>query len=172
MCENEDKYVKVKIISGESVTVKEKNIVGFCLCDRHRGYITRTNLKNHDCIAKKCPFLRKKKDNPYWENVKIFKDKRKQQKQAFSDMKKNNARQEKLWAGECQRIADLSGYPITIISVKKLTAKNKVMIFYVSGKNKDDSHRFRLLAKEFSDRYQINAEIRHIKNLDGDYVTY
>ena len=44
-----------------------KSYVGFCWCDTHKGYITKEQMKHHDCLNKKCSFFQKLPDSPYWK---------------------------------------------------------------------------------------------------------
>ena len=44
------------------------NVVARCHLLAHRGYLSKTLMKSHDCIAKKCPFFEKLKPE-FWEAV-------------------------------------------------------------------------------------------------------
>ncbi|MBQ8967271.1 PSP1 C-terminal domain-containing protein [Ruminococcus sp.] len=171
MCKCEDNYVQVRLITGEVVTVKEENVVGFCHCSTHKGYVTKTVMKNHNCLEKNCHHLKKFSEKAYWENYEASLKSKKEEKQLLSARKKPEQEREQRWKRECQRIAELSEYPITIISVRKLADKSKVMIFFVSDESIDDSRRYIMLAREFADTHMIKSEIRHIRDIDGEYVT-
>ena len=40
--------------------------LGYCWLFRHRGYLNRKLLEEHNCIGKNCPMLQKFEDHPYW----------------------------------------------------------------------------------------------------------
>ncbi|MCL2486136.1 MAG: hypothetical protein FWE86_00870 [Oscillospiraceae bacterium] len=47
---------------------KDENIIAFCHILTHRGYLSKTLVKSHDCITKECPFFERLRPE-YWEAV-------------------------------------------------------------------------------------------------------
>ncbi len=48
--------------------VRRKNrIIGKCRCNAHVGALTPDLLKEHECLKKKCPFLIRFEESPFWE---------------------------------------------------------------------------------------------------------
>lgn len=58
-------------------TTKER-AVGYCHNPNHRGYLSRKNLKNHECLKKQCKYLHKYEDHKFW----IDREKKKADKKA------------------------------------------------------------------------------------------
>jgi glutamate synthase domain-containing protein 1 len=47
---------------------KDENVIAFCHVLTHRGFLSKTLVQSHDCLAKKCPFLEKIRPE-YWEAI-------------------------------------------------------------------------------------------------------
>ena len=56
----------------------KENAVGYCHNPKHRGYLSKKNLKNHKCLAKECRYLHKYEDRQFW----IDREKKKADKKA------------------------------------------------------------------------------------------
>lgn len=61
----------------ETWTTEDK-VVGFC--KKHKAYITVRQIKEKECMEKKCNALRKR-DHPYWRRKERMKDLRRQKKE-------------------------------------------------------------------------------------------
>ena len=59
------KPITVKLING--ARARETNVIGYCHLERHSGYLTKNLIKVHECLEKKCNFLRKLRPE-YWKN--------------------------------------------------------------------------------------------------------
>ena len=55
---------------------KSENVVAFCHVLTHRGYLSKTLVKSHDCLAKKCPFFKPIRPD-YWKAVESAEQKKK-----------------------------------------------------------------------------------------------
>lgn len=44
-----------------------RNAVAYCHLNAHKGALSKNMLKQHQCLAKQCPFLEKYEDHPYWK---------------------------------------------------------------------------------------------------------
>lgn len=40
--------------------------IAYCHHPKHRGKLSRTMMKNHDCLNKKCKYLHIYEEHPYW----------------------------------------------------------------------------------------------------------
>ena len=63
------KPITVKLING--ARARETNVIGYCHLERHSGYLTKNLIKVHECLEKKCNFLRKLRPE-YWKGRKEF----------------------------------------------------------------------------------------------------
>ena len=168
--DDQSEYISVKLLTGIRIYTKWENVVGYCHCDTHRGSITKTLLKSHDCINKKCPFF--KRDNPeYWKRVDAANAAKQRRKQKIKAKKaKRTDKTEKLTL-TAQSMADELGYNIKITSVRKDRDKNKYYIFYISEWEYNDIIRFLELKAAYA--YWLNAkvEMKHLRRADGEYIT-
>ena len=57
-------YIPLRLIDGHYAN--SNNIIARCHLLTHRGYLTKSLVKSHDCINKKCPFMEKIKKE-YWK---------------------------------------------------------------------------------------------------------
>ena len=75
-------YKSYRTINGGKCTIGQR--VGYCWLEKHRGYITKQIMEEHECLEKKCPFFQKYEDAPYWRE----KEKRKKDKQNRKELEK------------------------------------------------------------------------------------
>lgn len=71
---------------------RTKPPIGYCWCLTHRGYLNPKLLMSHECLEKKCVFLQKYLDQPFWEMKErelIEKQRRKAMKKLKKKMEKN-----------------------------------------------------------------------------------
>lgn len=54
-----------KLIDGH---ITNKNVIGYCHCNTHYGYLSKKLYKSHECEIKNCPFLEINKNNEYLKN--------------------------------------------------------------------------------------------------------
>lgn len=71
-----------RTINGGRCTVGQR--VGYCWLEKHKGYITKQIMDEHQCIEKQCPFFQKYEDAPYWKE----KEKRKKDRQNRKELEK------------------------------------------------------------------------------------
>ena len=115
-------YIKAKLINGGTRIVKKTTVVGYCSFPHHKGFITKTLLKSHDCENRKCRYFKKYKDSPHW-NVN-------QQDTAVQELIET-----------IQEIADSLQCNVRIIYVEKMPYKNVFTIYYTSeNENDPDRH--------------------------------
>jgi hypothetical protein len=44
-----------------------KEFVGYCRYKKHKGFLTRKLMKQHQCLGKGCHYFQKFEDAPYWK---------------------------------------------------------------------------------------------------------
>ena len=166
--------IKVKMLTGEVVQIKRKNIIGWCRHTIHKGAVNKSILKKHDCLGKNCPYLERNDQSPFWANL----EQQAAQKEKQKELKKANKAKE---ATQTQRLQDLtriwqSGLDdlesdMFIVRIEQETA-HRYKVFYVSDNSFADGNRFPdflALAKISHPRHSIN--LRHIRDIDGHFVT-
>ena len=68
-----------------SFEVKASKRCGLCRHNSHKGYLTVTSIKEHDCLGKNCPYF-VKMEHAYWR----YRDRRKLEKIAFKNIERNS----------------------------------------------------------------------------------
>lgn len=58
-----------------------KKACGFCHSNKHKGYLSVKNMKQHKCLQKQCPMFEKYPDHPYWAQKAAIKAKKKARKE-------------------------------------------------------------------------------------------
>lgn len=178
--ENCTHFVKLPLIDGNYRSVAVKNIAGTCHNNIHKGYLDIKLLMQHDCINKKCPFLEKFEDYPFWvSQANIAREKAKKR----MEYAKAHEKSEKIKALSDERmnillesakgIADRLEYPIIITRVApKRSSSNKYeyIINYVSDLRADDWHDYFDLALLMGKCHGGRYTLKHMKFPNGDYV--
>lgn len=67
-------------------------------------------------------------------------------------------------------MADELGYHVKILRVKRGEDRNRLIVFYISERDYDDSAYFYRLAKGFGRKYRVRTELRHAKDMEGNYA--
>lgn len=178
--ENRIHFMKLPLIDGTYRSVAVKNIAGTCHNNIHKGYLDIDLLMRHDCINKKCPFLEKFEDYPFWI-TKSNKEREKAQKRIVRA--KTNEKLEKTRAlsalrmnillEAAQGIADRLEYPIIVTRVapkRSSTNKYEYIINYVSDLGTDDWHEYFDLALLMGKCHGGRYTLRHMRFPNGDYV--
>lgn len=172
MGDNTNEYVKTKLITGEHLFVSRKLVVGYCHFSGHKGSVTKTLLKSHECVKKGCHYFEKNKDNPYWEAIEQEKAKKQRKRETVKRIRNEEENRLKAWIESAQRIANDLGYDIKVVSVKKVPQKKNYILFYVSRYSQNDWFRYFELAKTLGKELGGKVELKHIIDIDGYYATF
>lgn len=163
--QHSQKLIKINDIHNRVYTVPLDSIAGFCNCDKHKGTLTIEALEYHDCYKKRCPFLVKYSDFPYWHVIKKESIKR----------KKTCVDSEQAIIDKIKVITDLLvirlSLNIVIFGVRK-AKKNVYIINYVSDYNGNDWSEFSILLGTL--KYvlpEYTYFLKHIKTPDGSFLT-
>lgn len=171
----ETDFKPVRLITG--TYMEYGNIVGYCTCDTHRGYLSKVLLRNHKCIEKGCPFLTKHNEE-YWGQRTYREQKRineKTQNKQKKAIKKEQNQQEQEFLNYCkmtaQRLASELGFDMIITRVSR-NNDNKLncdyIIHYVSNRKFDDFKLYFSLAKCLSKSFKKTFRFRRIRTLTGE----
>jgi hypothetical protein len=175
-----NEYTQVFIVGGGLTVIKSKNVVGYCSCRLHPGYMTSSTVKNHECIKKGCHFLKKYDDYGYWtareqEELAKKKEKEAQRLQKQIDAIKQKELQKKLDMLKIvaeQLVGDLSRYDVHITKVIELS-QNKYKIFYVTDDSGFCRYEFtKYVAENMEKSYDKSFVFTRMKNYDGSYATW
>ncbi len=69
--------------------VAERNRIGYCYCQIHPGYLTEAILKEKNCIAHNCRWLKKFEDHNFWVNREERKQGKKENKRLKREVEHN-----------------------------------------------------------------------------------
>ena len=177
---NNGKRRRVFLVSGEYATVSIRTIVGYCHDKKHKGFVTKKLLVEHNCIAKNCACLECFVNYPYWiaeAEQKKGKMKRKQkiQEEKEAAAAKQAALDKKLsyLQAEARRLADESQYPIIItrISQTKSGYRNEYIVNYVSDSQFNDFASYFDMVIPLSIIFPGRYILRKVRWPDGRFVT-
>jgi len=152
------------------VYVKNANIVGYCHLQQHPGYVTRTVLQTHRCVQKKCSFLEKYTECPYWRSREGYLE-RKKSEQLMQKIVLEKEEQEREEVKEkARQVANLYE-EVLITSVLLKSDAKEYLIFYVSPNKTDDSKKYEAIVENLKDMYgeKYSFSLKHIKK-DGEYI--
>jgi len=161
------KVVDVKLITGETVTIKPNRVCGWCHYRLHRGALTRALLKEHECLGKNCRHLERNAKCPYWGEL----EKKKQAKSEKKTQQKAEEERLQMLLENWQACLDEMNSDMFIVRVAKDTP-SVYRIFYVSDNRFADGNRypdFLASLRALHPSYRIN--LRHIRDVDGHFVT-
>lgn len=164
----------MKMIDGGYQLVVTKNIVGRCHYYGHPGVLTEKTMIAHNCLGKECRHFEKNEAATYW--VKVVQERLKKEAEKLKKKKaKEKATEKKLkiedLKSEFQDYADKLDYDLEIIRLEELET-NAYRLFYVSDNRYADGNRFPELLSEIRCAYpRIHIQMRHIKDVDGRFVT-
>lgn len=175
-------FRKVRLIDGTCTPVKTKDLVGYCNCDTHKGHVTVKLMEQHDCLNKRCVFLDKFLDYPYWVNKSnIDKAKARHKKQVKLKKVQKDLLYEQIQKkcgmllSSAQEIADSLSYPILIVRVApQRSADNNYtfIINYVSNFPFNDWSEYFSLVKELSKLHGGRYILRRLKLPNGKYAIF
>ena len=168
--EDDDKYKFVKLITGERLYVREKQIVGFCHCALHPGTLTKNLVKTHECDIKNCYYLRQYAEKPFWKAREDARKAKQMKKEKIKQKKKQEQDKKESLLHMAQNCADEMMMPIKITSVQKLTGEKTYTIFYISEEAINDAYMYAPLSEMFTWLVGIGSRLRHVKDLNGRYA--
>lgn len=165
----DDELKGAKLVSGDYVYVPRRRLIGFCHCDLHKGYVTKSIYKNHKCGEKQCVFFQKFEDCPFWAAEKGYK---RYKNLSPAQKAKIKSEEEKFvrMAEELQNLANKFGYPMKITSVRQGEHKKHIIVFYLSDRPYNDFYRFLDLSRTFGFYRSAYVELRHVKDINGNYA--
>ena len=173
---NRGEYSDVKLINGGYTHIRTDQLIGYCHCMAHKGFLSKTLLHTHECIDKQCPFLERFEDYPFWHNYYKYEKK----KQDTKNAKKLRKERERLEAefleaikAKAQHIADGGGMEILITQVirKGDPHSPKYIIYYVSKAKTEDEVCYLPIANKLHKTYDKPFYLKHMKLPNGSYAT-
>ena len=122
-----------KNIAGDDLA---RDPAGFCTNKTHIGYLTEDNVKNHNCLARQCPYLIKNEKHEMWQKQKEKKTLRKYFQMIdnlYYDKKITKEKYLKLKG--IKKLEYMENFLLTNNSkVKEETMKGKIFLFVIEGK--------------------------------------
>lgn len=164
-----DELKGAKLVSGDYVYVQRRKLIGFCRCDLHKGYVTKSIYRNHKCGEKQCVFFQKFEGCPFWAAEKGYKRYKNLSPAQKSKIKSEEEKFVRM-AEELQKLADKFGYPMKITSVRQGKHKKHIIVFYLSDQPYNDFYRFLDLSQTFGFYRSAYVELRHVKDINGNYA--
>ena len=167
-------YLDIKLITGKYMHIECGDIVGFCHNKAHRGAITKTICKSHDCLGKQCFHFEQNPVSFYLaalEKEKQIKEAKKEQIRAEKQRKKEDNTKLDLLREKWQKYLNATGSDMVIVRVGKEPSK-EYHIYYVSDNCFADGYLYRdFLSKLRKENPGWKIVFRHIRDIDGHFVT-
>lgn len=166
--------VVAKLLGNQRIQITKSKLVGYCHNVIHPGKLTAKIMNEHDCLGKQCRFFEKYEDSTYWiaqEQKRKEKDKRKaakqKQKQEAQQIEDELEETRELF----QSYADALEYELFIVRLQR-ESQNHYKVFYVSENRFADGNRFPNFLDTIKHYFpKLRIELRHIRDLDGHFVT-
>jgi len=136
----------VRLINGQIANTE--NVTARCRSLTHRGYLSKSLVKSHDCIKKKCPFFEKL--NPeYWQIIESAKQEKK------NNRLKRKKEKEMMSARDMviRKTLEDSGH-IHVTSIKE-ESRNSLVISYIYDKEIDLANEIQSLQKKFNKKIML-----------------
>lgn len=177
---NTSEIVEVYIVGSGVSAVKSKNIVGFCHCGLHRGYMTSKTIKSHECLEKACHHLEKYEDCSYWKTKREYEEAQRRKKEQlkldkFIEQKRAKELQNKLDSMKMiaeQLIGDTSHYEVHITKIEQISKYN-YKIFYVTEDSDFCYSTFtKYVAENMKKSFGAGFAFQRMKNAYGEYATW
>lgn len=169
-----NEIIYAKMLSGETISIKRGNILGWCHFKGHPGAVSKALMKEHDCLGKGCRYFERDEKCPYWKHLELQKqteEKRKAQIQKEKQQKAMDSEHLRVLTESWQEYLDDMDSDMYIVRVAKETP-SLYKIFYVSDNRFADGNRypnFLDTLKFVHPHYRI--QLRHIRDVDGHFVT-
>ncbi|MDE5769940.1 MAG: hypothetical protein K2H82_11200, partial [Oscillospiraceae bacterium] len=168
--DEKNKPMTVRLIDGKWANhVNRELIIGYCNYKLHPGALTEQLLKSHACMQKKCPYLKRLQDRKFWKDRQDKQEHKKNIRQA----KQVQEQLSQDLLAEARRLA-LTYHvapEIEIMQVMFDAERNFYKIFYISDKPWDDHCNYLDFLHAYCYMKSAGAEIRHIRDINGNYVT-
>ena len=171
---NPESLLSVHMVSGENLSIKVVNIVGWCHYKLHRGCLNQSLYVSHDCSGKQCVFFEANPCSSYLKNLNKKKTKKTQVNMQRKREKEAQIREEnrmialkKLW----QKHADSLKLKIMLVRVVQ-EGDNAYRVLYVSKNNCPDEDLYgNLIKKARLANPALQITLRHVRDVDGHCVT-
>ena len=168
--------LSVRLISGQRIDIKRKNVVGYCTCALHPGAISKDIFLGHRCLEKNCFYFQR---NPVGSYLKDLEDKQRR-KALEKELRREKKERERAEESELnalkeswQVFLDNYGYDMEIIRVERdREKKNHFRIFYVSDRKYADGNMYYYFICELKFRHpHWKFQLRHIKDVNGRFLS-
>ena len=171
---DQEEFIRVRLLGGKVCFLERKNVIGCCHYMLHPGKLTKPLLRKHNCLEKKCPFLEKYEDRPFWtayKRAQLAKSEARQQKQIKKAHERSEAAQLQRLRDSFQGYANATGAEITVVRVEPVNRRT-YRVFYVSDNPFPDWNMFPAFVENVERAYPGHrVSLRRIVNLDGHFVT-
>lgn len=168
------KRISTRLLTGQAVHIERGQILGWCKYHLHPGAVTKSILKEHNCLEKKCPYLEQNSQSQFWPCYygQIRSEaKRKEKKRNNKRRKSQEKRKLEMLTDRWKTLLAETDSDLLIIRISRCLP-GTFIIFYVSDNRFNDADRY----PEFLDTLKClhpdySFILRHIKDVDGHFVT-
>lgn len=173
-----------RMIDGALRETGDPEVIAFCVSHTHQNFLTQGNIREHQCFFKRCPYLRKLADNPYWSKPHAeyrTQINKRYQPEAQRYFRFQKQRWDNLAAERCREIKDFCNqwtidnsledlFLVTSVSRFEKSTKN-FRVFYVSPTSEYDAPHYVDLARAIQENLGFSVLLVHVKDEYGRRVT-
>ena len=166
--------VDVKMLTGNTAKIQRKNILGWCHNRIHPGAVSKTILKDHDCLGKECRFFERNCQAPYWDAYEAQKRAAERKKEEIKKEKEKKVKEESALQDLTESWRTYLTEIDSDMQIVRVAADSPYAyrIFYVSDNRFADGNRYPEFLSELNNRYpKCRFILRHIRDIDGHFVT-
>lgn len=171
---NLQEVITVCLITGQTLSIKRGKIPGYCHYIHHPGCLTRALIIEHDCLGRACNCLEKFPEHNFWKEPEQMMpkklppaEKRRRRREAISAKEETNRK----WFAYARSLAESMKCEIEILQIKKVENERRIIVYYLSDYSEDDWYLYHDFAKRLGGYLKAYIELRHIKDMHGNYVT-
>ena len=143
-----EKPLETRLIDGNYT--KNSNVIARCHLRTHRGYLSKSLVKSHHCIEKKCPFFQKMKPE-YWEAIEEALREQKERRQRHKQAARMEAERDLF----IKKTLEANGC-IHVTSIRE-KSQNVLTITYIYDLRTDLSAEISMLRREYGKRIVLCA---------------
>ena len=156
----EERYAPRTINGGQ---IECKDVVGYCHCNTHPGYLLTKQLKDHECLKKECPWFEKNADSVYFRRKQLSHEKRKIAQKLKKLWLAHYIRQHTydLWRNRLKKVENLSD----LNKFKKLKIPVEFAIDDLLGRNFDNTMSDRLAEEDYKRNQRLSTSLSNSNRL-------
>ena len=156
---------EIRLIDGNGCL--RKHALGYCHYKKHKGYMTKALLKEHECLKKSCPLLEKFENRPFW----IQREEAKRLKKETMEAQKAQDELLVTYKKAAEQYVQQQGYKLVIVKVSKRVGEEGYWISFVTDVRQNEEVKYFDVAKALKEKFHQSFRMRKVVHPNGTYAT-